>query len=208
MKVFTAPTRDERGKFIEVVRACPEEIWSGTILDVGCRSTNFKKALPDGVSYWGVDLFLPASIIGDAQALPFTDKSFDVVVTLDVLEHTDNIHGAFAEVCRVARGFIVITLPNMYEVKNRIKFLFGKRLSGKYELTPKPPGDRHRWFSSLNNARIFVSELGKEYGFERFAEGTLVGPRRKRWIGLAVRLFPNIFAPTYLAILQRERGEK
>jgi len=55
-----------------------------------------------------------------------------------VLEHTNNIHKSFEELCRVARKFVVITLPNAYELKTRLKFLLGLPHSGKYGLPVDP----------------------------------------------------------------------
>ncbi len=159
MKVFTCPRPDELGKFHGIVHAFPD-IWTGRILDVGCRSGNLREVLHqhnEPVEYCGLDLYPPADVIADLEkGLPFKGKEFDVVVALDVLEHTDDIHKAFDEICRVARQFAVITLPNAYELKGRIKFLLGQRISGKYGLPVEKPADRHRWLFSFDEARNFV----------------------------------------------------
>ncbi len=42
---------------------------------------------------------------------PFADKSFDVVLCLDVLEHLEKIHAAFDECCRLAARHVIISLP-------------------------------------------------------------------------------------------------
>jgi len=209
MNVFVAPSRDEMGKFQAVVRAFPN-VWEGFILDVGCRSGNLRCVLQDSkVHYRGLDLFPPADFIGDlGVGLPFGDMSFDTVVALDVLEHIDNIYQAFGELCRVARKYVVITLPNAYEVKSRIKFLLGQRLSGKYGLPLEPPHDRHRWLFSLREAIAFTHARVQYHGFEVAAEGCLVGPRRGFMIGrLMVGYFPNLLCPWYLALLQK-KGDK
>jgi hypothetical protein len=82
------------------------------------------------------------------------------------LEHLDNIHYAFDELCRVARRYVIIGLPNMYEWRFRVMFLMGKRLSGKYGLPVEPPQDRHRWLFSLKEARCFVQERALKLGFK------------------------------------------
>lgn len=86
-----------------------------TLLDVGCRDGRLKSHLPSGVEYTGIDL-TPGSqvarICGIEQGIPYSDDSFDVVVALDVLEHTDNIWFAFRELVRVARNQIMVVLPN------------------------------------------------------------------------------------------------
>ena len=208
MKVFISPNRDEMGKFQAVVQAFPA-IWDGCIVDVGCRSEHLKYALPKArVHYCGLDLLPPADVIGNVEAgLPLANLSFDTVVALDVLEHSDNIYKAFHELCRVARRYVLLSLPNAYEVKSRITFLLGRRLSGKYGLPLEPPDDRHRWLFSFRDARAFTHTMGKRHGFEVGCEGMIVGPRRG-YVGgrFAVSLLPNLLSPWYIALLERRRA--
>jgi ubiquinone/menaquinone biosynthesis C-methylase UbiE len=90
------------------------------ILDVGCGQgidvANFARA---GASVTGIDLTprhvelaqrhlealgLQASIVeGDAERLPFPDRSFDRVTSNGVLHHTPRIEKALAEILRVLR---------------------------------------------------------------------------------------------------------
>ena len=46
------------------------------------------------------------------QRLPFDDASFDVVCAFDVLEHLENFHLLNDEMFRVARDYVLISLPN------------------------------------------------------------------------------------------------
>ena len=205
MKVFVTPSRDEIGKFRAMVQAFPE-IWVSSILDVGSRSRKLQGALPNReVHYCGLDLHPPADVIGDVAHLPFDDESFDTVVALDVLEHTDDIYKAFHELCRVALKYLLICLPNAYEIKIRLKFLLGLRLSGKYGLPLDSPDDRHRWLFSFREAKTFIHTMGRQHGFEVMAEGSLIGPRRGFVIGrLMVNRFPNLLSPWYVALLRRK----
>jgi ubiquinone/menaquinone biosynthesis C-methylase UbiE len=49
---------------------------------------------------------------GDVTTLPFTDRSFDVVTMLEVLEHVPETRQALAEVCRVAQRFVLFSVPS------------------------------------------------------------------------------------------------
>ena len=49
---------------------------------------------------------------GDATALPFASRSFDIVTMLEVLEHIPETHKALSEVCRVAQRCIIFSVPS------------------------------------------------------------------------------------------------
>jgi SAM-dependent methyltransferase len=206
MNCFVCNNKYENGKLSTVVQAFPEA-WEGSVLDVGCRTKELKTSLRHlPIDYCGFDLFPPADVIGDIEkGMPFEDASFDVVVALDVLEHTDNLHGSVSELFRVAKKYVIVNLPNAYELKCRLKFLSGKKLSEKYGLPIDPPMDRHRWLFSFNEALNFTHAIGNRQNFEVKKEGCLVGPKRGGVMGgLMTRQLPNLFSPWYLALLERK----
>jgi ubiquinone/menaquinone biosynthesis C-methylase UbiE len=52
-----------------------------------------------------------AAAFADVGSLPFGDRSFDLVLAIEVLEHVPNPDAALRELARVARGHAVISVP-------------------------------------------------------------------------------------------------
>ncbi len=181
----------------------------GDVLDVGCGEKHLSTLVRG--RYVGIDIAGKPDIIANVEpGIPFRDMSFDTVVAFDILEHSDNIHFGFDELCRVARRYVIIGLPNIYEWRFRLMFVIGRRLSGKYGLPVNPPLDRHRWLFSFWDARSFIHHRASRAGFEIIEE--FVGLYKynrlfARAIGAVgktmVRWFPNLFAYHYWAILER-----
>ncbi len=93
----------------------------GSLLDVGCgRGEMLSIAQNMGFSAAGGEASIPMTdgariFEGRAQAIPFPDKSFDVVTMFDVLEHIPeaDILSVLSELQRVARKHIIITASNL-----------------------------------------------------------------------------------------------
>ena len=144
--------------------------------------------------------------------MPFQDKEFDFVCCLDVLEHLNNAHEIFDELARVSRKFILLSLPNNFYLWERIRIMRGTIPNNKYGLPSNPPEDRHKWFFNLNNATKFISYKSKINGFRIKKEFPFYKTDGKlgliRTLFKKFSLFPNLFAMSYWALLEREKGLK
>lgn len=136
-------------------------ILTGRILDVGADACYLKEHLGPGIDYCGIGLGDQVDQVVDLEKhdLPFPDKSFSSVICLDVLEHVDNIHSVFDEVCRVSERYVIVSLPNawldFYNMLRRGEYRPGQPMKF-YGLPVEPPPDRHKWFFSPEEAERFV----------------------------------------------------
>jgi SAM-dependent methyltransferase len=53
-----------------------------------------------------------SALQGSATTLPCADGEFDVLTALEVLEHIEDVGAAAREILRVARRFVVVTVPS------------------------------------------------------------------------------------------------
>jgi SAM-dependent methyltransferase len=97
---------------------------SAAILDIGCGPGTTLQELAGCGAVYGIDVSkaavdycyergLDSVTLGDASALPYRDERFDLVISIDVLEHVDDDMGALAETYRVCRrgGTLIATVP-------------------------------------------------------------------------------------------------
>lgn len=139
-----------------------KSLFGKSVLDVGADAMYLKPSIvKGGGNYVGMGYGSGIDIEANLENLPypFKDKQFDTVLCLDVLEHLENVHSVFDELCRVASKNIVIALPNPwsdfftvlrtgdYSSQEKVKF---------YGLPADRPTDRHRWFFSEQDGRDFI----------------------------------------------------
>ena len=190
-------SREERAEFIAVNYA---SCLTGTVLDVGCGDAYLGQHV---ASYVGVDIAGNPDIVIDLEGvtLPFHDRAFDTIVCTDVLEHLDAFHQVFADLFRVATHHVIISLPNMYALGWRLRFLSGRTLSKEYSLEPR---NRHKWLPSYQEASSFFRarlpqgwRVAREFGYYPPAWWRR-GPLYK-WAALA---YPNLLATAYWVLCE------
>jgi len=190
--------RQQRAQFVAANFA---PCLSGRVLDVGCGDA-FLSAHVE--CYVGVDLVGEPSVVVDLEqgTLPFADASFDTVVCTDVLEHLESLPQVLTELYRVARRYVIISLPNMYALGWRLRFLRGQVISKEYSLTPR---NRHKWLPSFVEASSLVRDklppswhVVWEFGYYPPAWWR-AGPIYRR----VARRYPNLLATAYWVLCEQ-----
>lgn len=71
--------------------------------------------------------------------LPFDGKSFDLVISVEGIEHLENQYQLASEISRILRdgGQAIITTPNITNFASRVRFL----LTGFYSLAARPSSE-------------------------------------------------------------------
>jgi SAM-dependent methyltransferase len=155
------------------------------VLDLGCRDGALTQAYAGGNAIVGVDADREALAAAQKlgietrwadldDPLPFDDGTFDVVVAGELLEHLRDPRSVVSEVRRVLRsgGTFVGSVPNAYRLKNRLRFLTGR----------KPENDpTHLQMFAPGDIRAFLD------GFEHVHLHLIAG----RLVPLHARLFAN-----------------
>ena len=169
---------EEVGDAIEsMLRQLGRESSGSTLLDVGCwdGSGTVERGRALGANrLLGVEVYEGpadqaserdievARIDLEAEPLPFPDRSVDVVVCNQVLEHLKNIWLPMSEMHRVLRpgGHAILSVPNLGSLHNRVLLAFGRQPTSIRVFGPHVRGYTLSEFSTL-------VERGGAYEIER-----------------------------------------
>lgn len=131
-----------------------------SVLDVGCGSGEGLKVLSSRATYaLGIDLDerlrRPDVNVEIKSVADMPDKSFDVVVSLDVIEHVEDDRAFLAELFRVARRAVFVTTPNYAMSFNR----------NPYHVREYTPREFGRLFDGYGTTTLYTGTAkGREYG--------------------------------------------
>ena len=132
-------TFEHDSSLLKIQKVLPELHKNMMVLDVGCGDARLSSGLVSSVTeVVGLDIHESALLEAQKKGLKtissdiettwqINDKSIDLVLILDTLEHISDCEFILNEAKRVLKndGSIIITIPNHFDLKNRLNILFG-----------------------------------------------------------------------------------
>ncbi len=129
--------------------------------------------------------------IENALNLSFPDNTFDLITSMEVIEHVGEPHQMMKEVARIIKdgGYLLITFPSLvfpftYDPINRLLSYFGdKKISqGAYAFG-------HDYLIDPSLFKEWITDFGFEIVEERNMGGYLIGLLEVYWTGWIQQLF-------------------
>lgn len=145
------------------------------LLDVGCgppsdtmKDGSFLRFVGYGV---GIDIkkreipfpFFKAGI----EAIPFKNKSFDVITVIEVIEHVPHPDIALNELARVLKddGTLILTTPNNHFFFKIFWFLWGNIIGGMWSRSHVSSYNKKGWLRYIKNNGNFKVTYLKNYWY-------------------------------------------
>jgi ubiquinone/menaquinone biosynthesis C-methylase UbiE len=139
----------------------------GKILDVGCGTGNHLLFFgAKGMETIGIDISLPMLRVaqkklsqsnllcmGKSEALPFKEKSFDIISLITTLEFVEDPLRALQEAVRVSRKEIILGILNKYSLT-----ALGRRIKGIFRPSIY---NKARFYSIWELKKLLTKVLGK-----------------------------------------------
>lgn len=145
------------------------------ILDLGCGTGALLARLwaMGYKSLHGVDIALPEQALAgitfdtcdlDSGKLPFEDDSLDLIVSVEVFEHVENMGSLIREVRRTLSpgGVLIMTTPNVHSTEARLRYLLLGKLKQFDEIgdpTHVYPVFMHAFNKVLSRNSLEVAEV-------------------------------------------------
>ena len=151
-----------------------------SVLDIGCGDGAASKVLPSSWEYRGIDLsnssiykqsltderieYCEPSSLNDVLA---KTKKADVVLLLDVLEHTRGFTELIQRAMLLADKYVVVSLPNELFFLDRLRMLAGKELPAhSLDLVDLPEGFKHQFIINIQKATSILEQVASQNGFK------------------------------------------
>jgi SAM-dependent methyltransferase len=148
------------------------------------------------------------------DTLPYDDKSFEYVVCIEGLEHIENPANAIREFSRllIPGGTLVVSVPNIMNVEERLKWLFSGYTSHFKPLSAEARAAITKEYGEMEEVALHVNPIGysevryllEKSGFE-LDSVHLDQKKKNSWLFLPIVFFIRLAARFSSASKRRER---
>jgi len=174
----------------------PENVES--VLDLGCNDCYLRGFFP---KYVGIDMNEKCDVKQDLlkdSKLKFPDKSFDIVILSQIIEHLVFFEELIKESKRVARNYILVGLPNEFTYDQRLRYLFLK-MDLKFDYPYN-----HKYFFDIKLIQKFTQRYFGRYEKRWFLFGSMGGrfmPFKLR--NFLANLYPSLFSKEVYYLIKK-----
>ncbi len=175
---------DARLAAIITTKVLPHLTNVNSVLDIGCGDGVVGTLLPADWQYSGIDLSNSAIYEQNAsdhriiysspdqiEAMLARSKPADLVLMLDVLEHTRLFANLFELAIPLSKRYLVVSLPNELFLMDRLRLLAGKEHPAhSLDLIYLPEGFKHQYIINISKARKILSNIASQHGFNLVEE--------------------------------------
>lgn len=198
------------------------------VLDIGCGNGNYLIDENRKKIHWAVGIDLKTEfvgknicmdeiVIGDIIKMPFKDSSFDIVISLWVLEHLEDPSRVFSEIQRVLKpnGLFIFATPNSNFIPLKIlkfvnikfissylnKVLFGREEEGVFRTFYRANTIEEIKNVTENGFRFIELRYNYDPGYTSF---NLITYKLSNYINVFLgRIGLNFFKPHILGVLEK-----
>ncbi|MHC1635416.1 MAG: class I SAM-dependent methyltransferase [Candidatus Methanospirareceae archaeon] len=197
------------------------------ILDIGCGEGYVSSVLVEDNEVYGLEISEVAvekarekgikALFSNLEHIPFPDKSFDVVLALDILEHLFDPIFVLREANRVLKddGILLISIPNAANIYSRLVFLFTGEIKDAAEVsekrTPEFMFSEHIRFFSAKKIRkaLQLTNFDIKY-FHYYLQPYFVNPPYTKFnfllraVHAIKRLFPALLSTWFFIVCEKK----
>jgi SAM-dependent methyltransferase len=216
-----APVPIARPEIHQTVARILDPFPRGKLLDVPAGEGALSQRLSEaGFQVQACDLYpeifrVPGIAVqrGDLSSiLPYADAEFQYITCLEGLEHIENPHQAIREFARILApgGQIVISVPNILNIEERVKWLFNGYTSHFKPISEEHLRMRHEQWGEKEEVVLHINPIAytelryilEKYGFE--LRGAYRDKRKPNiWL-----YWPLVAAIRFFARLKPERKRR
>ena len=185
------------------------------ILDLGCGQgadlLNIKNSNQKNIELYGIENFELYAKKAESEGiiifrlnlekdrLPFLDNTFDIIIANQIFEHLKEIFWLLGEMSRVAKpnSTVIIGVPNLASLHNRIGFLFGLQPTSINPLSAHIRGFTKKAMTEL-------VEKDEYFKLEKI-EGSNFYPFPKWLSQVLPKIFPNLSVALFYNIIRTNK---